>query len=60
MSAAELANASNEELLAELQRRHLLPHCPCGKWQTYAGPYDTDGYTWRCHGCRRALRKCTC
>lgn len=57
MSARDL---SDEELAAELQRRDILPRCRCGKWQTYAGSYDRDGYTVRCHGCLRAIGRCTC
>ena len=35
--------------------------CPtCRKWQTYVGRWDEDGYTWRCHGCLRAVGKCRC
>lgn len=60
MNAAALANVTNDELIAELQRRHLLPRCTCNRWHSYAGVYDADGYTWRCHGCRRSIRKCTC
>lgn len=60
MNAAALANVTNDELIDELKRRHLLPACPCRKWQTYAGAYDAEGYTWRCHGCRRSVRSCTC
>ena len=51
---------TDEELTKELQRRSLLPPCPCGKWQTYMGAYDRDGYTLRCHGCLRATGKCLC
>jgi len=51
-STAELANA--------LARRGALPECPCGKWKTYLGTYDADGYTIRCHGCLRAIGKCIC
>ncbi len=58
MSGVE--NASTAELVAELTRRQALPGCRCGKWQTYVGAYDSDGYTVRCHGCRRASGKCTC
>lgn len=60
MNAAALATATNEELITELNRRHLLPICPCRKWQTYAGPYDHTGYTWRCTGCRRSIHQCDC
>ena len=34
--------------------------CRCRKWQTYLGTYDSDGYTLRCHGCLRAIARCTC
>lgn len=36
------------------------PRCPCGRWNTYLGTYDQDGYTWRCRGCLRAITKCEC
>lgn len=49
-----------EELLAELTRRKVLPPCRCGKWATYIGTYDADGYTLRCHGCLKAIAKCSC
>lgn len=51
---------TDEELAAELKRRDMLPRCPCGKWRTYVGIWDTDGYTVRCHGCLKAIGKCTC
>lgn len=57
MSARDL---TDEELAAELKRRDLLPLCRCGKWKTYVGSYDRDGYTVRCHGCLRAIARCTC
>jgi len=53
-------DATTDELVAELQRRGALPRCPCGKWQTFVGVYDSDGYTLRCHGCLRAIAKCRC
>lgn len=28
--------------------------------KTYIGIFDTDGYTLRCHGCLRAIARCTC
>lgn len=34
--------------------------CRCGKWKTYLGSYDKDGYTIRCSGCLRAIWKCGC
>lgn len=56
----DFSAASTEELAAELSRRAALPRCPCGRWQTYLGTYDRDGYTLRCHGCLRAIARCTC
>ncbi|WP_282686315.1 MULTISPECIES: hypothetical protein [unclassified Streptomyces] len=38
----------------------VMPRCRCGKWQTYMGAWDSDGYTIRCHGCLRAIWRCTC
>lgn len=55
-----IKTASTEELLAELSARGAMPRCKCRKWNTYMGPYDLDGYTLRCHGCLRAIAKCTC
>lgn len=55
-----LANATTEELVAELQRRGTMPRCTCQRWTTYVGHYDADGYTLRCHGCLRAIARCTC
>jgi hypothetical protein len=58
-SAAE--NLTDDELNAEVARRGIGIACPsCQKWQTYIGIYDTDGRTLRCHGCLRAVAKCTC
>jgi hypothetical protein len=57
---ADLSEISTEALAAELTRRQALPQCPCGRWQTYMGAYDSDGYTVRCHGCLRAIGRCTC
>lgn len=57
---SDLSNASTEDLAAELTRRNALPRCRCGRWQTYMGAYDSDGYTLRCHGCLRAIAGCTC
>jgi hypothetical protein len=54
------AHLSTDELVKELTRRGALPRCPCGKWQTYIGSYDRDGETLRCHGCLRAIARCTC
>jgi hypothetical protein len=51
---------TDAELIQELTRRGKLPPCPCGKWQTYVGIYDSDGNTLRCHGCLRAVAKCRC
>ena len=56
----DLEDATTEELVAELTRRGNLPHCTCRKWKTYMGAYDRDGYTLRCHGCLRAIARCTC
>ena len=55
-----LEHVRTEELVSELTRRSALPRCRCGKWQTYFGSYDADGYTLRCHGCLRAIARCTC
>lgn len=57
MNAADL---TTEELVAELTRRDALPRCKCGKWKTYIGSYDRDGYTVRCRGCLKAIARCTC
>jgi hypothetical protein len=57
---SDLTGHTTEELAAELTRRGALPACPCGKWSTYVGVYDADGYTVRCHGCLRAIARCTC
>lgn len=51
---------TDEELVAELARRGKNPRCRCQRWKTYLGAYDRDGYTWRCHGCLRAITKCQC
>ncbi len=56
----DLSGASTNDLVQELTRRNALPRCTCGKWQTYMGAYDQDGYTLRCHGCLRAIARCTC
>jgi hypothetical protein len=56
----DLTNESTDALVDELTRRGALPACPCGRWQTYMGTYDADGYTLRCHGCVRAVGRCTC
>jgi hypothetical protein len=57
VSAADL---SDEDLVRELERRALLPRCPCGKWSTFVGIWDGDGRTVRCHGCLKAIARCTC
>jgi len=57
VSASDMTDA---ELVNELTRRGAMPPCTCGKWQTYIGIYDSDGNTLRCHGCLRAIAKCTC
>lgn len=51
---------STEELVAELTKRGAMPRCRCGKWGTFVGAYDADGTTIRCHGCLRAIARCTC
>lgn len=56
----DLADATDDELVAELSRRGRVPRCRCGRWQTYLGIYDQDGLTWRCRGCLRAIGSCTC
>lgn len=58
--SADLTDVDTEDLVQELTRRQALPPCPCGRRQTYMGAYDRDGYTLRCHGCRRAIGRCTC
>lgn len=60
MNAAALATVTNEELIDEMSRRHITPRCPCGKWASYIGPYDYEGYTWRCRGCLRSIVSCHC
>lgn len=55
-----LKSASTTELMAELSARGALPRCKCGRWNTYMGAYDDAGYTLRCHGCLRAVARCTC
>jgi len=57
---SDLSNASTDDLARELTKRGALPRCRCGRWSTYIGIYDTDGYTLRCHGCLRAIARCTC
>lgn len=57
---ADLSNISTGDLVQELTRRNAMPRCPCKRWQTYMGAYDSDGYTLRCHGCLRAIARCTC
>lgn len=57
---SDLDGKTTAELVNELQRRGALPRCPCGRWRTYVGAYDSDGYTLRCHGCLRAIARCTC
>ncbi len=53
-------DATDEQLVAELTRRGLIPRCRCQRWRTYLGSYDQDGYTWRCRGCLRAIWRCMC
>lgn len=55
-----LREASTKQLVDELTRRKALPRCLCGKWQTYLGAYDREGYTLRCRGCLKAIGKCVC
>lgn len=55
-----LAEATTEELQAELLRRGALPRCRCGKWNTRIFAWDRDGYTLRCTGCLKAIDKCRC
>lgn len=57
---SDLEDASTDDLVKELTRRRALPRCPCGRWQTYVGAYDADGYTLRCYGCLRAIARCRC
>ena len=60
MSNGDLAGISSADLAAELTRRGAMPRCKCGRWRTYIGSYDSDGYTIRCHGCLRAIASCRC
>lgn len=60
MSTSDLIGCTNDELMAEMTRRGLAPRCTCNRWDTYIGAYDHDGYTWRCHGCLRSIRRCSC
>jgi hypothetical protein len=57
-----LSDCTNEELAEELMRRHdALGRCvTCHRWNAYLGRYDEDGFTVRCHGCLRAVVRCTC
>lgn len=59
-AAQGLSVVSTDALVRELTTRAVLPPCRCGKWTTYLGSYDVDGYTFRCHGCLRAIAKCRC
>lgn len=56
---SKLSEFSDEALHAEVVRRNP-PRCRCGKWSAYMGIYDADGFMLRCHGCLRAVGKCTC
>ena len=56
----DVSSATTQELVDELTRRGVLPRCGCGRWKTYLGGYDEDGYTLRCRGCLRAPARCTC
>ncbi len=60
MADEGLADVSTADLVAELPRRRALPRCPCRRWRSYMGASDSDGYTLRCHGCLRAIARCTC
>ena len=60
MNIGIFATISTDEIIAELSRRGALPPCRCHKWATYMGSYDADGYTLRCHGCLKAVGRCTC
>jgi hypothetical protein len=51
---------TTQELVDELQRRGDMPRCPCGRWQSYIGAWDSDGKTLRCRGCLLAIAKCRC
>jgi hypothetical protein len=63
LTGPELARRMAEQereiarLTAQINER---TRCTCGKWQTYMGIYDRDGYTLRCHGCLRAIANCRC
>lgn len=51
------------ETTEQVQERKLAasPRCPtCKKSAVYMGVWDADGYTLRCHGCLKAIGKCTC
>ncbi|MBM0206664.1 hypothetical protein JNW90_29365 [Micromonospora sp. STR1s_5] len=56
----DLSAVSTDALAAELTRRGAMPRCRCGRWRTYLGAYDRDGYTLRCRGCLRAIGRCRC
>jgi hypothetical protein len=45
---------------AKLFDQATISRCRCGKWKTYFGNYDEDGFTLRCSGCLRAVHRCTC
>lgn len=55
-----LRDYSDDELNAEVVRRASMACPTCRKWQAYIGVYDSDGNTLRCHGCLRAVARCTC
>lgn len=58
---SDASKLTDEELNAEVARRGIGIGCPtCRKWKTYVGIYDGDGRTLRCHGCLRAVAKCSC
>jgi len=51
----ELTDASDEELAEEVERRGLLPRCPCARWQTYFDALDLN-----CRGCMLPVNRCSC
>ena len=55
-----LTGVDTDALVKELSRRGALPRCRCGRWQTYMGRWDSDGFTLCCHGCLLAIEKCRC
>lgn len=57
-----MGRESHRELLYAVAKEVLavMPRCRCGKWGTYLGNYDQNGYTIRCSGCLRAIWECRC